>query len=104
MMDTFTILSSTSHAVTSTAYTFQPDLGVADPNPLNDPKPWLVRVFSDVNICIRTDGQAASQSDFPIAAGREGELINLPSGGLISVVSQAGEADGTVFFSRVKRQ
>ncbi|CAN2534475.1 hypothetical+protein [Methylocapsa aurea] len=103
-MSAFTILSSTSHAVTSTAYTFQPDLGIADPNSLNDPKPWLVRVWSDVNICLRADGQAASQSDFPIAAGREGELINLPPGGSLSVVTQAGQSDGTVFFSHVKRQ
>lgn len=104
MMDAFTILSSTSHAVSSTPYTFQPDLGIADPNPLNDPKPWLVRVFSDVNICIRTDGQAASQSDFPIAGGLHGELINLPAFGSISVVKQTGEGDGVAWFSHIKRQ
>jgi len=102
-MSAFVVISTTKEAVTSTASTFQLDAGVADPNPLNDPKPWLIRVWSDVNSCIRTDGQAASQSDFPIAAGREGELINLQAGGSISIVKQIGELDGTAFFSRVKR-
>lgn len=102
-MSAFVVISTHKEAVTSTAAAFQLDAGVADSNPLNEPKPWLIRVWSDVAICIRADGQAASQSDFPIAAGREGELINLAAGGSLSVITQAGQSDGTVFFSHVKR-
>lgn len=103
MTTAFNILSSTSHAVTGTAFTFQPDLGVADQNVQNDPKPWLIRCWSDVTICVRTDGQDATQSDFPIASGLRGELVSLPPGGSISVIKQSGQPDGVCWFSHCKR-
>jgi hypothetical protein len=99
----FSILSTRAAPVTGVAYTYQPDAGFADPNALNDPKPWLIRVWSSVNICVRVDGQPATPSDFPVAAGLHGEVIALHPGGSISVVKQAGEADGQCFFAHVKR-
>lgn len=102
-MNAFNILSSVSHAVTSTPYTYQPDSGVADPNSENPPKVWLVRVWATVDICARTDGQPATQSDFPIAAGLHGELLSLAPGASLSVVKQAGQSDGLCYSAHVKR-
>jgi len=70
---------------------------------LNDPKPWLVRVWSNTGIHIRSDGQDATTSDYPLAALLHGAIMNVPPGGSISVVKQTGEADGVAWFSHVKR-
>lgn len=102
-MNAFSIISSVSHAVTSTPYTFEPDSGVADLNPLNDPKPWLIRIWSDVGIHVRADGQAVTTDGCPVAAGYNGLLVSVPPGGSVSVVKQAGQADGLAWFTHVKR-
>lgn len=101
-MTAFSIISSTSHAVSGTAYTFQPDLGVADPNPLNDPKPSLVRVWSDVGINIRVGGGPATFDDLAVASGLDGILLSVPPGAPVSVIAQAGGPAGTAWFARVK--
>lgn len=102
-MNAFSIISSVSHAVTSTPYTFEPDSGVADSNIQNAPKPWLIRVWADVNFHVRMDGVAATTGDMPIAAGLQGALLSIPPGGSVSVVKQAGQADGQAWFTHVKR-
>jgi hypothetical protein len=99
----FSILSTTSHAVSGVAYTFDPDSGVADINPENPQKQWLIRVWSNTGIHLRSDGQDATTSDFPIAAGLHGEVVALPPGGSISVVKQSGQADGMCWFAHCKR-
>jgi hypothetical protein len=99
----FTIISSVSHAVTATPYTFQPGAGVADPNPLNDPKSRLIRVWGDVNFHVRTDGGDATTSATPVAAGLSGILLSVPPGGSLSVIKMTGASDGTAWFSHVKR-
>jgi hypothetical protein len=102
-MTAYSILSSTSHALTGTAYTFQPGAGAADPNPLNDPKSRLIRVWGDVNFHVRTDGGDATASDTPVSGGLSGILLNVPPGGSVSVVKMAGASDGNAWFSHVKR-
>lgn len=102
-MSAFSIVSSTSHAVTGAAYTFQPDAGVADSNIQNNPKPWLIRVWGDVNFHVRMDGQDATTNDMPVAAGLGGVVLSLPPGGSVSVIKQSGQSDGNCWFSHVKR-
>lgn len=102
-MSAIQIVSSTSHAVTSIAYTFEPDSGVADPNIQNAPKTWLVRVWSNVNINVRMDGQSATANDLPVFAGYNGVVLAVPPGQSVSVIKQTGQADGIVWFTHVKR-
>jgi hypothetical protein len=47
-MNAYNIISSASHALTATPYTFS-GASVVDPNPLNDPKSRLIRVYGDVD-------------------------------------------------------
>ena len=101
-MDALVLLGTTTQPLTATPYTFQPDAGVADSNVQNNPQSWKVRVWSDVNFHVRTDGQPATTSDMPVTAGLKGVTVALPPGGSMSVVKQAGAADGTVWFTRVK--
>lgn len=104
-MTAFTILSSTSHALTGSAYTFQPDSGSADSNVENNPKPWLVRVWGDVNfhINVATTSTAATTADMPVTDHHDGILLSIPPGGFVSVIKKSGEPDGEVWFTHVKR-
>lgn len=91
-MNALSIVSSTSHALTATPYTFPPDSA----------QTRLVRVYADVNFHIRTDGDATG-GDMPVSAGLDGILLNVQPGGSISVVKMAGEDDGEIWFSTIKR-
>jgi hypothetical protein len=55
-----------------------------------------------VNFHIRTDGGDVTTSDKPVAAGLVGILLRNHPGRSISVIKQAGEADGTVWFAPVR--
>lgn len=92
-MNAFTIVSSASHALTATPYTFPPDPA----------QTRLMRLYSDVGFHVRTDGGDATADDMPISAGLHGVLLSVPPGGSISVIKVTGEADGTAWFSHVKR-
>lgn len=92
-MSAYSIISSASHALTSTPYTFP-----ADPVLTR-----LVRVYGDANFHVRTDGGDATADDMPVTAGLHGVLLNVPPGGSLSVIKQAGASDGTVWFTNVKR-
>jgi hypothetical protein len=101
-MNTISIVGSVSYAVTGAAYTFQPDAGVADSNIQNNPKPWIIRVWGDVifHVAINRD---ATNLDMPVADQFNGILLEVPPGGSISVVKKAGQPDGLVWFTHVKR-
>jgi hypothetical protein len=92
-MTAYSIISSTSHALTGTSYSLT----------LDSTQTQLVRVWADVNFHIRMDGVAATTGDMPVTDHHDGILLNVPSGGTISVVKKSGEPDGTVWFSHVKR-
>jgi hypothetical protein len=104
-MGAFVLLGTTSHAVTSTAYTFQPDAGVADGNVQDPPQSWRVRVWGDVNFHVHVDSaavDAVAASDAPVADHYNGIIVVVPAGGYLSVIKKVGEADGTCWFTRVK--
>lgn len=92
-MTAYSIISSASHALTSTPYTLPPDPA----------QTRLMRLYGDVNFHVRTDGGDATADDMPVSAGLQGVLLNVPPGGSISVVKMTGASDGTAWFSHVKR-
>jgi hypothetical protein len=98
------LLGTTSHALTSTPYTFTPDEGIEDSNVQSPKTAWTVRCWSDQPFHVRTDGQPATTSDCPVAAGYHGLTVKLAPNGSISVLKQAdASADGTIWFSKIKR-
>ena len=101
-MSALVLLGPTSHALTSTAYTFQPDSGVADPNPLIAPQSWRVRIWSPVDFHVAVNTGDATTADFPVAGGWHGVTLAILPGGTLSTVKQATASDSTVWFTRVK--
>jgi hypothetical protein len=96
------LLGTTSHALTSTPYTFQPDAGVADSNPLNTPQSWRVRAWSDQPFHIAVNSGDASTNDCPVSGEWHGITVVIPPGGTLSTIKQAGATDSSIWFSRVK--
>ncbi len=93
---------STSHALTSTAVTFQPDAGPDDANVQNPPTTWIVRLWGDTAFHVSTIGTATTDAA-PVAAGFPGIIIAVPPSGSISAVKKTGASDGTLWATRVKR-
>jgi hypothetical protein len=92
-MNALTIVSSTAHALTSTPYSLPPDPVLGR----------IMRLYGDVDFHVRTDGGDATTDDMPVSAGLNGVLLNVALGGSISVVKMAGEDDGEIWFSTIKR-
>jgi hypothetical protein len=92
-MNAYSIISSAAHSLTGTAYTF----------PADSTQGRIVRLYGDVAFHVRTDGGDATDDDMPVSAGLNGVLLNVAPGGSISVVKMAGEDDGEIWFSTIKR-
>ena len=103
-MPALVLLGTTTHALTGTAYTFQPDAGVVDPNTQTIPQSWRIRVWGDVNfhIAVHPVSTDATTSDMPVADHYHGVEVAVPPEGFLSVIKKTGEADGHVWFTRVK--
>ncbi len=95
------LLGTTSTSLTDTAFTFDPDSGVADGNVQNTPQSWRVRVWADQDFHVSTSGANATTADAPVAGGYDGITVVIPQGGNLSVIS-AG-TNGDVWFTRVKK-
>jgi len=103
-MSALVILSTATHALTSTPYTFDPDTGVEDSNVQSPPQSWRVRCFGDVpfNLRVSTDGSDATADDMPVAAEFPGVVVVVPPGGSLSVVKRGSGPDGQAWFNRIK--
>jgi len=99
----FSVVNTTSHAVSGVATTFTPSVG-ADPNILDSVRPIVLRLWSDTPCNIRVGGGDATFDDLPLAAGVDGLLLSIPPGQSVSVVKQTSESDGTLWASVIKRQ
>jgi hypothetical protein len=92
-MTAYNIISSASHALTATPYTFPPDSAQGR----------IMRLYGDVDFHVATNGGDATVDDMPVSAGLNGVLLNVPPGGSISVIKRTGANNGTAWFSHVKR-
>ena len=103
-MSALVILSTATHALTSTPFTTQLDADTADANPGDPKQSWRVRCFGDVpfNLRVSTDGSDATASDLPVAAEFPGVVVVVPPGGFVSVVKRGSGADGNCWFTRIK--
>jgi hypothetical protein len=106
MSSAIVLLSTVTHALTSTPYTVQLDDGSTDdPNGLNPAQSWRARVFGDVpfNLRVSTDGSDATASDAPVAAELHGITVIVTPNGYVSAVKRGSGADGNVWLSRIHK-
>lgn len=97
---TLVLFASTSRPLTSQPVT----LSLTDVEPGAQPNgSWVVRVYADSDFHIRTDGQDATSSDFPVKSGSDGIVVSVSQSGAVSVLKKSGAADSTAWFSRIKK-
>lgn len=103
----FDVVSTTKLPVGGTVTTTNLDQGVSDPNANNNKKPWLVRVWSDVNVHVRVSPSSnpidATEDDLPVADHGDGVLLSLPPDASLSFIKKTGEPDGEIWLSHIKR-
>jgi hypothetical protein len=92
---------TTTGALTSTAYTFQPDDSTPDIGETT-PQSFRIRIWADqdFHVAVGALTVTATTSDMPVAAELHGVEVVVPPNGFLSVVSAGIE--GNFWATRVK--